>query len=189
MQGTVIVVALVGAFLAWRGVSQRLPPLEIAQPVIVIAAVGGGVVVALEYFRLNSTLSPVSRAMIGLGIGYGAFLAELFRAGIQSIGRGQMEAARSLGMTYVQAMRYVILPQAFRVVLPPLGNEFIAILKDTSLLAALAIPELTYRGRLFAADTLQVFAAYISIGAIYLCMTLFLSFLIRTVERRVRIAA
>jgi ABC-type amino acid transport system permease subunit len=108
----------------------------------------------------------------------------LFRAGIQSIGRGQMEAARSLGMSYVQAMRHVILPQAFRVVLPPLGNEFIAILKDTSLIAVIAVAELTQKARLFASATYQVFPSYITIGALYLCMTLFLSFLVRTVERR-----
>ena len=80
-----------------------------------------------------------TRVILGLGLAYGAFEAEVFRAGIQSIDRGQMEAARSLGMSYSQAMRYVILPQAIRRVLPPIGNDFVAMLKDTSLASALAV--------------------------------------------------
>jgi polar amino acid transport system permease protein len=95
-----------------------------------------------------------------------------------------MEAARSLGMSYIQAMRYVVLPQAFRVILPPLGNDFIAMLKDTSLIAILALPELTQKARLFASNTFRPFEAYITIGVLYLCMTLFLSFMVRVVERR-----
>ncbi|RMF51097.1 MAG: ABC transporter permease subunit [Chloroflexota bacterium] len=80
--------------------------------------------------------------------------------------------------------RYIILPQAFRVVLPPLGNEFIAMLKDTALLTVIALPELTQRARIFAADTFRVFEPYITIGALYLCMTLLLSVLVRAAERR-----
>ena len=167
-----------------RGRMQKLPLGEVLQPAIVIAVFVGILVAVIAYFAAHSTLDAVQRAIIGLAFGYGAFLAELFRAGIQSIGKGQMEAARSLGMSYVQAMRHVILPQAFRVVLPPLGNEFIAILKDTSLIAVIAVAELTQKARLFASATYQVFPSYITIGALYLCMTLFLSFLVRTVERR-----
>jgi polar amino acid transport system permease protein len=126
----------------------------------------------------------VQRAVLGLAFGYGAFSAELFRAGIQSIGHGQMEAARSLGMSYLQAMRFVILPQAFRVILPPLGNDFIAMLKDTSLIAFLALPELTQMARLFASNTYRPFESYLTIGVLYLCMTLFLSFVVRVIERR-----
>jgi polar amino acid transport system permease protein len=140
---------------------------------------------AVSFFRYNSRISTEGRAVTGLALCYGAYLAELFRAGIQSIGRGQMEASRSLGMNYGQAMRYVILPQAFRVVLPPLGNELIAILKDTSLIAILALPELTQKARLFAADTFLAFEPYITAAVLYLCMTLFLSFVVRVVERRV----
>jgi polar amino acid transport system permease protein len=85
------------------------------------------------------TIPTEVRGILALAIGYGAFEAEVFRAGIQSIGKGQMEAAKSLGMTYLQSMRYVILPQAIRRVLPPLGNDFIAMLKDSALLTVLAI--------------------------------------------------
>ena len=92
------------------------------------------------------------RAIIALAMGYAAFEAEVFRAGIQSIGRGQMEAALSLGMTYFQAMRFVILPQAVRRVLPPLGNDFVALLKDSSLATVLAVREITQMGGLRVAS-------------------------------------
>jgi polar amino acid transport system permease protein len=132
----------------------------------------------------DSTLRGIQAGIVGLAICYGAYLAELFRAGIQSIGKGQMEASRSLGMTYVQAMRFIILPQAFRVILPPLGNDFIALLKDSSLLAVLGIAELTQMGRLNASVTYQVVPPYLAVAVLYLCMTLFLSLMVRVVERR-----
>lgn len=130
------------------------------------------------------TFSDLQEGVIGLGIGYGAYLAEVYRAGIESIHRGQMEAARSLGMTYMQAMRYVILPQAIRRILPPLGNDFIAMLKDSSLIALLAIPDLLQMGRLFVSRTFRAFEGYNSVALLYLVMTLFLSLLVRTIERR-----
>ena len=83
---------------------------------------------------------------LGLTICYGAYMSEIYRAGIQSIGKGQMEAARSLGMSQTQAMRYIVLPQAFRVILPPMGNEFISLLKDFSLVSVVAVADLTRRG-------------------------------------------
>jgi polar amino acid transport system permease protein len=129
------------------------------------------------------TVSYEMRAIIGLAIGYGAFEAEVFRAGIQSIGRGQTEAARSLGMSYMQAMRYVILPQAIRRVLPPLGNDFIALLKDTALATVLAVPELTQLGRLRRASTFRSLETYNVVAFLYLAMTLFLSAVVRFMER------
>jgi polar amino acid transport system permease protein len=129
-------------------------------------------------------ISFESRAIAALSIGFGAYEAEIFRAGIQSIERGQMEAARSLGMTYLQAMRYVILPQAIRRVLPPLGNDFIALLKDSSLATVLAVPELTQLGRLQRSATFRVFEVFNSVAFLYLTMTLILSFLVRMLERR-----
>ncbi len=124
------------------------------------------------------------RATAALAFGYGAYEAEVFRAGIQSIERGQMEAARSLGMTYLQAMRYVILPQAIRRVLPPLGNDFIAMLKDSSLATVLAVPELTQLGRIQRSSTFRVFEVFNTVAILYLSMTLLLSFGVRTLERR-----
>jgi ABC-type amino acid transport system permease subunit len=129
-------------------------------------------------------LRGIPSAIIGLSIGYGAYLAEVFRGGIESIHKGQMEAARSLGMSYFQAMRKVILPQAIRVVLPPLGNDFIALLKDSSLISVIALPELLQRGRLWISRTFRAFEGYNSIALIYLVMTLLLSLLVRIIERR-----
>lgn len=127
------------------------------------------------------------RGVIALAIGYGAFEAEIFRAGIESISRGQVEAARSLGMTYAQAMRHIILPQAIRRVLPPLGNDFIACLKDSSLLTVLAVNELTQLGRLRRASTFRVFETFNVVTYLYLAMTMALSAIVRGIERRMRI--
>ncbi len=125
-----------------------------------------------------------SRAIAALSLGFGAYEAEVFRAGIQSIERGQMEAARSLGMNYFQAMRYIILPQAIRRVLPPLGNDFIALLKDSSLATVLAVPELTQLGRIQRSSTFRVFEVFNSVAFLYLTMTLLLSLGVRLLERR-----
>jgi polar amino acid transport system permease protein len=130
--------------------------------------------------------SDLNRAILGLAIGYGAYLAEIYRAGIESIPRGQMEAARSLGMTYGQAMRFVILPQALRVVLPPLGNDLIALLKDSALASAIAVPELTQAGRLLAARTFRAFETYNMVALLYLIMTLVGSLGVRALERWTR---
>jgi polar amino acid transport system permease protein len=127
------------------------------------------------------------RAVVALAVGYGAFEAEIFRAGIQSISRGQMEAARSLGMSYFQSMRFIILPQAIRRVLPPLGNDFIAMLKDSSLATVLAVNELTQMTRLRRASTFRVMEAFNVAAFLYLSMTLLLSAAVRLLERRMRI--
>jgi polar amino acid transport system permease protein len=127
------------------------------------------------------------RGILALAIGYGAFEAEVFRAGIQSIGKGQMEAAKSLGMTYLQSMRYVILPQAIRRVLPPLGNDFIAMLKDSALLTVLAINELTQLSRLRRASTFQIMTTFNVTAFLYLSMTLLLSAGVRWLEKKMRI--
>jgi len=127
------------------------------------------------------------RGILALAIGYGAFEAEVFRAGIQSIGKGQMEAAKSLGMTYLQSMRFVILPQAIRRVLPPLGNDFIAMLKDSALLTVLAINELTQLSRLRRASTFQIMVTFNVTAFMYLSMTLLLSAGVRWLEKKMRI--
>lgn len=124
------------------------------------------------------------RVIMALSIGYSAFLAEIFRAGIQSIERGQMEAARSLGMSYWQAMRHVILPQAIRRVLPPLGNDFIAMLKDSSLVSVMGVADITYQGKVYAASTFKFFETYNVVGFFYLVMTIGLALLVRGIEKR-----
>jgi ABC-type amino acid transport system permease subunit len=129
-------------------------------------------------------LRGLPAAVIGLAFGYGAYLAEVYRAGIESIPHGQMEAARSLGMNYFQSMRYVILPQAIRVVLPPLGNDFIAMLKDSSLISVIALPEVLQQGRLWISRNFRAFEGFNSVALVYLMMTLLLSLLVRFIEKR-----
>ena len=134
----------------------------------------------------NQAIAMNVRAIIALSVTYGAFLAEIFRAGIQSIGRGQMEAARSLGMGYGQAMRYIILPQAIRNVLPALGNDFVAMVKDSSLVSVLAVRDITQVARLHAGSTFRFREAYITLAVLYLTMTVALSMGVQFIERRLR---
>jgi len=122
--------------------------------------------------------------VLAMGLNSGAYIAEIFRAGIQSIDRGQSEAARSLGMTHVQAMRYVILPQAFKRVIPPLGNEFIALLKDSSLLSIITIQELFYSAKIIAGRTFQPIPMYVAVALYYLVMTQLISQWVSYMERR-----
>jgi len=143
--------------------------------------------VSQEWVTGEIDLRGLPAAVIGLALGYGAYLSEIYRAGIESIPRGQMEAARSLGMSYFQAMRYVILPQAIRVVLPPLGNNFIAMLKDSSLISVIALQEILQQGRLWISRNFRAFEGYNSVAMLYLVMTLALSLLVRVIERRAAI--
>ncbi|MCK8600857.1 amino acid ABC transporter permease [Desulfoferrobacter suflitae] len=123
-------------------------------------------------------------AVIAMSVCYGAYMGEVFRAGIESIDKGQTEAARSLGFNRTQTMFYVILPQAWRTILPPVGNEFIALLKDTSLVSILAVADLLRRGREFAAESFAYFETYTIIALIYLLITLLLSKLVSIMEDR-----
>jgi polar amino acid transport system permease protein len=127
-----------------------------------------------------------ARAIIALAISYGAFSAEIFRAGIESISRGQMEAARSLGMNYLQAMRHIILPQAVRRVLPPLGNDFIAMLKESSLVSALGVQDITQLGKLYSATSFQYLKTYNMVAFLYLSMTILLSLGVKGMEKRLK---
>ena len=131
-------------------------------------------------------ISPIARAIAGLAFGFGAYEAEVFRAGIISIERGQMEAARSLGMSYIQAMRYIILPQAIRVILPPLGNDFIAMLKDSSLISVLAVRDLTQLGKLNRSRTFRTFETWNTVTYLYLSMTLLGSMGVKWLERKMK---
>lgn len=123
-------------------------------------------------------------AVIAMAVCYGAYLGEIFRAGILAIDKGQTEAARSLGFNRAQTMRYVILPQAMRIILPPVGNEFIMLLKDTSLVSILAVADLLRRGREFSAETFLYFETYTVVALVYLIITLLLSKLVSHLEER-----
>lgn len=134
----------------------------------------------------NQAISSNVRGITALAIIYGAFLAEVFRAGIESVPSGQMEAARSLGLNGGQAMRHVILPQAIRNVLPALGNDFIAMLKDSSLMSVLAVREITQMARLYSGSTFRFRETYLVLTFLYLAMTIALSLLLRWYEKRIR---
>lgn len=140
------------------------------------------------YYALGKWLrlsGPVA-AILAMSVCYGAYMAEIFRAGIQSIHKGQMEAALALGLSRGQAMRKVILPQTIKVILPPIGNEFIALLKDSSLVSVLAVSDLLRRGREYASTSFRYFASYTVIALIYLVMTLFFSRLVAMMEEKLR---
>ena len=123
-------------------------------------------------------------AVVAFALNYAAYFAEIFRAGIKSIDRGQTEAALSLGFNNRQTMAWVILPQAWRTILPPVGNEFIALLKDTSLVSILAVADILRRGREYASESFNYFETYTMIALIYLLITLVLSKLISIMEHR-----
>ncbi len=124
------------------------------------------------------------RAVMALTVGYSAFIAEIFRAGIESIAKGQREAALALGLTEWQTMRYIILPQAVRNVLPPLGNDFIAMLKDSSLVSVLGVQDITQLGKVYSASTFKFFETYNVVAFLYLIMTVGLSILLKRLEER-----
>lgn len=140
----------------------------------------------LPWFLTGHTLDVFLSGVIACSLNAGAYIAEIFRAGIQSIERGQVEAARSLGMNAGQAMRYVVLPQAVKRVIPPLGNEFIALLKDTSLLSVIGFAELTRRGQLVVGQTYVAFPVWLTVAFIYLAMTFAISRLVDYSERRLK---
>lgn len=122
-------------------------------------------------------------AIIALSLNAGAYIAETFRAGIQSIDIGQMEASRSLGMNHFQAMRYIILPQAVTRILPPLGNEFISLIKDSSLASTIATPEIMYWANAMNAQYFRVWEPYLTSALIYLLLTLSMGHLVSCLER------
>jgi len=140
-----------------------------------------------NYGLANYQANPLFWAVFGLTFCYGAYMSEIYRAGIQSISIGQMEAARSLGMTYVQAMRYVIIPQAIRVIMPPIGNEFISLLKDSSLVSQVAIADLTRLGREYAGAHYISIPVWTMVALIYLVMTLLSARIVSWIERRSKI--
>jgi polar amino acid transport system permease protein len=133
---------------------------------------------------LGQRIDPFVAAITACSINSGAYIAEIFRAGIQSIDKGQTEAGRSLGMTWAQTMHYIILPQAFKRIIPPLGNEFIAMLKDSSLVSVIGFEELTRRGQLVIARTYGAFEIWLTVAFLYLIMTLTISRLVNVLERR-----
>jgi polar amino acid transport system permease protein len=139
---------------------------------------------------LNSPLlieyraNPITTAIVAITVCYGAYMSEIVRSGIQGVPKGQMEAARSLGMSHLQAMRHVVLPQAFRIILPPMGNEFIALLKDSSLVSVVAVADLTRRGREFMSAHFNPIETWVMVALLYLIMTIVAARVVSYVEKR-----
>ena len=150
---------------------------------VVVQEIGRGLDIT---FMANYRANPIFTAITGLTVCYGAYMSEIYRAGIQSIPKGQTEAARSLGMTHFQSMRHVILPQAVRVVLPPVGNEFIALLKDSCLVSVVAVADLTRRGREFMATHFNPIEVWTMVALLYLIMTLFSARGVSWIEKKTR---
>lgn len=165
----------------------------IRAPFVVYINIFRGTPMLVQLFLIHFGLMPlfginnaIASAIVTLSLNSAAYVAEIFRAGIESIDKGQMEAARSLGMTYSQAMRFIIIPQAFKRMIPPLGNEFIVLLKDSSLAAIIAAPELMYWGRAAVGEYLRVWEPYLTVALIYLILTLSLTYLLHLLERRLK---
>jgi polar amino acid transport system permease protein len=131
-------------------------------------------------------ISLLWRAIISLTIGYSAFISEVFRAGIQSVDEGQIEAAKALGLSAWQRFRLIIMPQALRTILPPLGNDFVAMVKDSSLVSVLGVADLTQMGKVYASGSFRFFETYSIVAYIYLLLTVSLSLALRALERRMR---
>ncbi len=129
-------------------------------------------------------INPTMASIIALAINAGAYMAEDFRAGIQSVDKGQIEAARSLGISYPKAMQKVVLPQALRILTPPLINHAVSLMKWSSLVSVLGVADLTYRGQLLATQTFRPIEIFTSIGIVYFIMSMIFSFLMRILERR-----
>lgn len=144
----------------------------------------------IVYYGLTSivTIDPIPSAVMALAVHNGAYIAEIFRGSIQSIHYGQMEAARSIGMTQGRAMRRIVLPQAFKRAVPSLGNQLIIALKDSSLASTIAVPELMLKGRQMGSSTFMYMEMFIIVGIWYLIMTSVLSFVMNRIEERLKVS-
>jgi polar amino acid transport system permease protein len=140
---------------------------------------------ALAAFNIRN-VDFLARGIIALAVSYGAFSSEIFRAGIQSIEKGQIEAAHALGLNWFKTMRLIVLPQAIRRILPPLGNDFIAMLKESSLLSVIGVNEITQLGKKYAAASFLFPETYNTLAFLYLSMTLILSIGVKFMERRLK---
>ncbi|USK75620.1 amino acid ABC transporter permease [Peribacillus frigoritolerans] len=193
----IFVIAIILGFLIGLLVALlRLAPIKILNwiaKVYVDAIRGTPFIVQLFfiYFGVNSlnliSLDSTTAGIITVAINAGAYFAEIIRAGIQSIDKGQTEAARSIGFTGAQTMRYIVLPQAFRRMLPTITNQSIISLKDTSLLSVIGIADLTQQGQIQASATFEAFKIWLAVGVIYFIIIYMLTLIANFIERRVQV--
>ncbi|MDN5332091.1 MAG: arginine/lysine/histidine transport system permease protein [Tepidanaerobacteraceae bacterium] len=185
----VLIGIVIGTFMG-IGKMSRLLPVRFLCSAYVEVIRGTPLLVQLLIFYfglpqiLGFTIPEFPAAVLALGINSGGYVAEIVRGGILAVDRGQMEAARSLGMTYGQAMRHIILPQAFKKMIPPLGNEFVTLLKNSSLATTIGFPELTRAAQIVAGNTYRPFEPYLTAAAFYFVMTVSFSWLMSLLERR-----
>jgi polar amino acid transport system permease protein len=170
-------------YIAFVGAPGLVDLINWAGVGLIALGLDGSVAQGLAEFSIRN-FSFATRAVIALVIGYSAFVAEIYRGGIESIDRGQSEAGMSLGMSRWQTLRLVVLPQAVRRVLPPLGNDFVAMLKDSALVSVLGVQDITRLGDTYASSTFRFFETYNVVAFLYLIMTVALSLLVRGMERR-----
>jgi polar amino acid transport system permease protein len=165
-------------------------------PIIVLLLYIAFVATPLIVASINAVIEPLGldamrtrdfpllwRAIVALMIGYSAFIAEVFRAGIQAVDKGQTEAAEALGMNRWLRFRLIVFPQALKTILPPLGNDFVAMIKDSSLVSVLGVTDVTQLGKVYAAGSFRYFETYNVVALIYLMMTITLSLVLRKFER------
>lgn len=190
---------LIGLLACLGRMSKHFIPRAIATSYIEIIRGTPTLVQALFfYFGINGLLvsatggdvrmTPLVAGMIVCSLNSGAYVAEIFRAGIQSVDKGQMEAARSLGMPHKLAMKEIILPQAVRTILPSLGNEFIVLVKETSILSVIGVTEITRVGQIQASINYKVFSTYLGVAIVYFVLTFTLSRLVNYLERRMAVS-
>jgi polar amino acid transport system permease protein len=184
---SIVFALIIGLFAGLGRISQNKVINRISTVYVEIIR---GIPLLVQLFYIYYALGPVLKmqgppaAILAMSICYGAYMAEIFRAGIQAIPKGQMEAALALGMSRSMAMRKIIIPQTVRIILPPIGNEFIALLKDSSLVSILAVSDLLRRGREYASTSFRYFESYTVIALIYLVLTLFFSRLVAFMEEK-----
>lgn len=190
---------LIGLLACLGRMSKHFIPKAIATAYIEVIRGTPTLVQALFfYFGVNALLvsasggdirmTPLFAGMFVCSINSGAYVAEIFRAGIQSVDPGQMEAARSLGMPNRMAMKEIILPQAVRTILPSLGNEFIVLVKETSILSVIGVSEITRIGQIQASINYRTFSAYLGVAIVYFALTFTLSRLVNLLERRMAVS-
>jgi len=197
--GLLLAVASLSRFLVLRQIARFYIEIIRGIPILVLLlyvafVFGPAVVAGLNWVLESVGLDPIRtrdfsllwRAIIALMIGYSAFIAEVFRAGIQAVEEGQIEAAKALGLNGWQRFRHIVFPQAMRTIMPPLGNDFIAMIKDSSLVSVLGVADITQLGKVTAAGNFRYFETYNVVALNYLMMTITLSLLLRRLEQRMR---
>ena len=184
-----IILAVVLALLGALGRLSRNPAVNAIASLYVSLVRGTPLLIQILFVylalpRLGVILDPLHAGIYALGFNYGAYMTETFRAGIQAVPRGQREAAQALGMTEGLLMRRIVLPQAFRVVIPPIGNEFIAMMKDSALVSVISVQELLWRAGAAGRPTLKIIEALLLAALIYWVLTMIFSFFQDWLERR-----